>query len=203
MSDIIKDQCNLVKWTTMSEIIQFNTLSFGVYAFTKPIVENVTFSKDVWPHEFKDVVYVGMTGKKNQDIFCDRKNGNDKPWLQGIVHKRLNEHRKHLCSDRHNDVGESYRIFHDAFGCSKELLPYVNVCVLVPKDYLPDFRIRSWLLKMESTVIDAYAENFSKIPLCNVAHQSTVGEKIIRTESFNQLMKDKMQRESLLRHFND
>lgn len=200
MFDMIKEQCKLVKWTTMSEIIQFNTLSFGVYAFTKPIVEGVTFSKDLWPHEFKDVVYVGMTGKKNQDIFCDRKNGNDKPWLQGIVHKRLNEHRKHLCSDRQKKVEESYKIFHEAFGCSKELLPYVNVCVLVPKNDLPDFRIRSWLLKMESTVIDAYAENFGKIPLCNVAHQSSIGENMINPTSFNQIMKDKMEKQSLLRY---
>lgn len=201
MIDVIKEECNLIKWTTMSDIIEFNTVPYGVYAFTRPIVEDVVFSKDFWPHESEDVVYVGIAGKKNDDIFFDRKNGNDNnPWLQRPVHKRLNEHRKRLCSNTQSKVEECYKIYHQKFGCNKKLLPYVKVCVLTPKNSIPEFRVRSWLLRMESTIIDAYAEKFGKIPMCNVAHQTTVGDNNISISSFNQQMKSKMDRESLLRH---
>lgn len=199
----IKEECEVVSWCRMSDIVTLKNIPFGVYAFTKP--EERLPSTNIWPHEHMGIVYFGIAGKSYDDVYFDRKNKEDDTFhMSGQVYQRLRQHRSELGrSPKLFQKTTSYTRFFEAYGYNENNLDQINVCVMTPKKRIEELRVRSWVTMIESLSIYLYSLNFGYEPLMQVAHSVSASASKINEESHNQRKIRELRENSLVGFFND
>jgi hypothetical protein len=182
----IKEECEVVSWCKMSNIVSLKNIPFGVYAFTKP--EERIPSKNIWPHEHMGVVYFGVAGKSYDDVYYDRKDKNtDTYHKSGQLYQRLRHHRTELGRDTKLFAkATSYTKFFEEYGFSEKHLDKINVCSLVPKTKVDNINVRSWSMMIESLSIYLYSKNFGYQPLMQIAHSIESSKPLIDENTLNQ-----------------
>jgi hypothetical protein len=197
----IKEECEVVAWVKMRDIIKLHNIPFGVYAITGP--EERLPSVNIWPHEHMGVVYFGVAGKSYDDVYYDRKDKDSNRFHKsGKLYQRLRHHRTELGTDPVLFPKQtSYVKFFEEYGFSKDHRDNVNVCVLVPKVKLDNANVRAWLMMIESLSIYLYSKNFGYQPLMQIAHSIENGDTLIDANTLNQKKIKEVSNNSLLEHF--
>lgn len=165
-------------WFTKDEVYKIsNNLHAVVYslAFCK-----VKPSDDLYPHDVKEVFYVGQSGnEKGKHFHYDqkvRKNmGNYIASKSGIytttVKKRLKTHLQNLAKLSENSE-TMYKLFHERYTplLRKDYQVYCNL--LVPSDKVRSDATKAWLTMAEAMVIYSYSDKWKEEPYCNTANKS-------------------------------
>ena len=197
----IKEECEVVAWVKMNDIIKIHDIPFGVYAFTRP--EERLPSVNIWPHEHMGVVYFGVAGKSYDDVYYDRKDKDSNRYHKsGQLYQRLRQHRTELGKDpKLFSKATSYTKFFEEYGFSESHRNNVNVCVLVPKVKIDNINVRAWSMMIESLSIYLYSKNFGYQPLMQIAHSIDSSAPLIDENTLNQKKIKESRSNSLLEHF--
>jgi hypothetical protein len=185
----IKDESENIGWYRMTDINEIDQVPFAVYAFTKPLTERP--NKKTWAHEYANTVYIGKSGKTYS--YADfnhnrkRKTGNNQIHTTSQVYERLKTHRENIVRTNLTiKRASSYQTFYEHFGYGKEIKNQVFCNILVPKRKLDENLIRSWISMIEGATIYRYSMLFGHVPICNIEHNTGVGDKMKVPDSYAQ-----------------
>lgn len=166
-------------WFTKDEVYKVsNNLHAAVYSLafcqTKP-------NNDLYPHEVKEVFYVGQSGnekgkhlhfdqkvRKNMGHYIAPKSGVIMTTLKG----RLKSHSQNLEKESENSE-TMYKLFREKYTplLRKDCQVFYNL--LVPSDVVRSDATKAWLTMVEPMVIYSYSDKWKEEPYCNSANKST------------------------------
>ena len=165
-------------WFTKDEVYKVsNNLHAAVYSLafcrTKP-------SNHLYPHEVKEVFYVGQSGnEKNKHLHYDqkvRKNmGHYMAPKSGAtvttLKRRLKSHSQNLEKESENS-DTMYKLFREKYTplLRKDYQVFYNL--LVPSATVRPDATKAWLTMIEPMVIYSYSDKWKEEPHCNTANKS-------------------------------